>query len=63
MRLRDICKVCLMTQHIECLSINLVYSPACVVVCDWDNGRADEGDVQGRSVVHHCRVAEACAGV
>jgi len=52
-----------MTYYIECLCVDLVDSPACVVACDWDDGRSDESDIQGGSVIYHCGIAEACSCV
>ena len=45
MRIRNICKVSLMAEDVKGFGIDLVDAPACVVVCDGDNGGADEGYV------------------
>ena len=63
MRIRNICKVSLMAEDIKGFGIDLVDAPACVVVCDGDNGGSYESHIQRRRVIDHCCVAEARCGV
>ena len=63
MRIRNVCKVCLMAENTKSFGIDLVDTPACIVVCDGDNGGANKGYVERRSVVDHCCVTEARCGV